>query len=126
MVADHSGGAFEGGKRIEEVVKYGRYVVYCPRVALAHASPQDGVLRVGISLIRLKMPVCFGHKTNDPVSYVLCLAGRQEDVRMQDVLSIMNVLGMPEELQILDTITDPEELLEMIKKKRMEERYEEQ
>lgn len=126
LVADHSAETFYGEKMIESVLKYGPYFVYCPGVALAHASPQDGVLRFGISLIRLKMPVCFGHKTNDPVSYVLCLAGRQEDVRMQDVLSIMNVLSMPEELQILDTITDPEELLEMIKKKRMEERYEEQ
>ncbi len=101
-------------KIIESVQKNNAYFVYCPGVALAHAGPEDGVVHFGLSLVRLKKPVRFGHPLHDPVSYILCLASPAKDARLQKVLVLMNLLSEPHILQSLNTLTLPEEILEFV------------
>lgn len=110
-------------KMIESILKNGTYFVYCPGVALAHAGPLDGVLHFGVSLARLKIPVCFGHELHDPVSYILCMASAEKDEKLQEVLEIMNLLSKPDIIAMLDVKSRPSEILELIKEKRMEEHY---
>lgn len=56
---------------IEMVLEHGPYIVLAPGLALAHARPEDGVVRLGLAVATLAAPVAFGHSDNDPVDVVL-------------------------------------------------------
>ncbi len=90
------------------VVENGAYFVYCPGVALAHAGPWDGVEKFDISIIRLQTPVCFGHKTNDPVRYVICFGSSNNPEDANLILKLMNIISSDEVLAQLDTLNDKE------------------
>lgn len=60
---------------INAVHEMGPYMVLAPGLALAHARPEDGVKKMGISLVTLAVPVNFGSAANDPVSLVIAFGG---------------------------------------------------
>ncbi|WP_419824982.1 BglG family transcription antiterminator [Anoxybacterium hadale] len=103
-----------GGSIIEQylsaieasVIANGAYFVFCPGVALAHAGPGDGVNRFEISLVRLSTPVCFGHKINDPVHYILCFGSTTNPEDANIILKLMNFISLEGMLEELDTYRD--------------------
>jgi PTS system ascorbate-specific IIA component len=76
-----TGAATSGyAERCVQVVRdQGPYIVALPGVALAHARPQDGALKLALSAVTLDVPVRFGHPTNDPVDVVLAFASPDGD-----------------------------------------------
>ncbi|MDF2654452.1 MAG: putative transcriptional antiterminator, BglG family [Bacillota bacterium] len=88
------------------VVANGAYFVFYPGIALAHAGPGDGVNRFEISLARLNSPVCFGHKTNDPVRYILCFGSTTNPEDANVVLKLMNRISTEGFLDELDQYGD--------------------
>jgi mannitol/fructose-specific phosphotransferase system IIA component (Ntr-type) len=60
---------------IKAVEELGPYMVLAPGIALAHARPEDGVLKVGMAILTLAVPVNFGSPENDPVRLVIAFAG---------------------------------------------------
>jgi PTS system ascorbate-specific IIA component len=56
------------------VREQGPYIAIAPGIALAHARPQDGARALGLTLVRLRTPVFFGHPSNDPVDLVFAFA----------------------------------------------------
>jgi PTS system ascorbate-specific IIA component len=83
-------------RMIAVVKEYGPYIVISPKLALAHASPGEFVLRNDISLITLSSPVHFGSK-NDPVSIILCMGCTDQN-------SHLNRLSKIAELFLRDTL----------------------
>jgi mannitol operon transcriptional antiterminator len=75
---------------ISSVEEYGPYIVVAPGIALPHAAPGKGVLRLGASFARFSTPVVFGHPHNDPVSFVIALATPDK----QQVKSLMEDLTL--------------------------------
>ena len=59
---------------IDNVNEVGPYIVITKGVALPHATNKIGVIRTSMSFVRLKTPVNFGNKSNDPVKYIFMLA----------------------------------------------------
>lgn len=59
---------------IHSVKKYGPYIVIGEHVALAHARPEDGVNKLGISVATLAPPIEFGSADLDPVKIIFCLS----------------------------------------------------
>jgi len=59
---------------IDAVKEYGAYIVIGKGIALAHARPEAGVNKLGLSVLTLATPIAFGHKDNDPVKIIFCLA----------------------------------------------------
>ena len=47
---------------IKSYKKLGAYMVISPGIAVPHARPNYGVLKTGISFIRVKTPIYFGNK----------------------------------------------------------------
>ncbi|CUH95370.1 hypothetical protein P22_1440 [Propionispora sp. 2/2-37] len=78
---------------IAAVNKYGPYIVVGKGVALAHARPEDGVLKLGLSVMTLKEPVLFGHETNDPVKLIFCLAAVDNFSHLRVMKSIVNIIS---------------------------------
>ncbi len=90
----------------KSVIANGAYFVFCPGIALAHAGPGDGVKRFEISIIRLHTPVCFGHKTNDPVRYIICFSSTNSPEDANLILKLMNIISNEEILRKLDSYND--------------------
>lgn len=59
---------------IDSLKEFGPYIVIGKNLALAHARPEDGVNKLGISVMTLAEPINFGHDMNDPVKIIFCLA----------------------------------------------------
>ena len=86
---------------IQVVEKLGPYMVLAPGIALAHARPEDGVLRVGMSIVTLSTPVDFGSETNDPVRLVISFGGIDKNSHV----------GMLQELAVFLTEQSNQDLL---------------
>lgn len=59
---------------VNMVKKLGPYMAIAPGLLLSHAKPEDGVKELSMSVIRLKTPVNFGSKSNDPIKLIFTLA----------------------------------------------------
>ncbi|WP_226669752.1 BglG family transcription antiterminator [Metabacillus litoralis] len=87
---------------IKSVEDFGPYIVVGKHLALAHARPEDGVNKLGVSVMTLKEPVIFGNPENDPVKIVFCLAA-------VDSYSHLNVMK-----NLLELINDEQKLNNLI------------
>lgn len=85
---------------IDSVKRYGAYIVIAKGVALAHARSEDGVNRMGLSVMTLKNPVNFGNMENDPVKIVFCLAAPDSNAHLDIMRSLVHVID--EEWKIND------------------------
>ena len=68
---------------VQAVRDMGPYMVLAPGIALAHARPEDGMLKVGMSIINLAEPVEFGNEANDPVSLVISFGGIDQESHVE-------------------------------------------
>lgn len=88
-------------RTIAKVEELGPYIVLAKGVAVAHARPKDDVEQESVSLITLKTPVEFGHKTNDPVEILFLLAATNDDGHIGAVMEVAQLLcedGMKEKI----------------------------
>lgn len=96
---------------IKAVEDMGPYMVLAPGLALAHSRPEDGALRMGMSIITLANPVEFGSEENDPVQLVisLCAVDKQSHIGMLQELA--EFLVEPANQSLLKQATSIEEVM---------------
>lgn len=103
---------------IDLVIKYGPYIVIAPGIALAHASPQDGVIEPAISLLRLKQPVAFGNHQYSPVSIILACAVYDTPEYANILIRLMTLLRRPD-FSVMMKSADSEAILTYFEKQIM-------
>ncbi|MNW38498.1 Transcriptional regulator MtlR [compost metagenome] len=91
---------------IKSVEEFGPYIVVGKHLALAHARPEDGVNKLGISVMTLKKPVNFGHPDNDPVKIVFCLAAVNSHSHIKVMKSLVELIDDTERLAKLFAAKD--------------------
>jgi mannitol/fructose-specific phosphotransferase system IIA component (Ntr-type) len=97
---------------VAAVKDMGPYMVLAPGIALAHGRPEDGVLKVGLSIINLKDPVEFGSEANDPVYLVISFGGVDKESHV-GMLQELAVFLMEENNQkLLKTAKSIDEIME--------------
>lgn len=96
---------------IRTVEEHGPYIVIAPGFALAHARPDESVLRTALSFVRLAEPVPFGNQANDPVTLVMALAAADSSAHQAALAALAGVLADPEGRRALDTASTPSEVL---------------
>jgi len=94
----------------------GPYIVIAPGIAIPHSKPEDGVLKTGMSFIKLKEPVYFGHIDNDPVRIVFTLASIDRNTHLAALKQLMNILMDNEELEKLFNSQSIDEIVDVINK----------
>jgi mannitol operon transcriptional antiterminator len=99
---------------IDLVKIHGPYTVIAPGIAFSHAKPKDGVLALGLSLIRLSEPISFGHKENDPVKLVFTLSPIDNISHHKALSQLMKIFLNKRELDILYNALSIDEVLECI------------
>ncbi len=103
-------------KMIQNISRFGPYIVFVPGVAVAHAGWNDGSWNLAVSLVRLRTPVAFGHEKNDPVQWVFCVGTAEGNEHVAALFQLMKIITDNQIRQQMEDIQKPEELLELFRK----------
>lgn len=77
---------------IANIEENGPYIVLSPGFAVPHEGVDQGSIRLGMSLIRLKEPVPFGAEELDPVEFVCCLSAVDHKSHLKAFFNLVNML----------------------------------
>lgn len=78
---------------VEMVRDIGPYIVLAPGIAMPHASPDSGALKVAVAVTRLEKPVEFGSKFNDPVDIIIAFCTPDPTTHVSLLRRIALILG---------------------------------
>lgn len=99
---------------IANVEENGPYIVIAPGFALAHARPSGAVSGTGMSWVRLRQPVEFGHEENDPVDLVVGLAAVDRGAHQAALAELAGLLADPGTVRALREAPDARTLLAVL------------
>jgi mannitol/fructose-specific phosphotransferase system IIA component (Ntr-type) len=94
----------------------GPYIVIAPHIALPHARPEDGAKGTGLSLVKLKTPVDFGHEDHDPVYLVFGLAAEDKELHVRALRTLAEMLSTKSLLQELMDAYEVDDVYVVIQK----------
>jgi len=101
---------------IQNVMDSGPYIVLTKGVAIPHAGKKYGVYHTAFSFVRLKTPVYFGNKENDPVKYIFTLATVDSSSHLTALRDLVALFDYPEFFAALDTAKTPDNIIDFIQK----------
>lgn len=81
--------------------EYGPYIVITKGIAMPHARPEEGALKPGFSILRLKEPVEFGSKANDPVKLIIGLSSTNNSEHLDVIQQVSELCETDENMKIL-------------------------
>jgi PTS system ascorbate-specific IIA component len=112
------GAAEEGyvAAMVRTTEELGPYAVIAPGVAIPHARPEDGAVRVGLSLAVLSEPVEFGSKENDPVDLVFGFSTTDADAHVELLQALADFIEEPENTEALRSASTVEEVLRVVER----------
>ena len=99
---------------VETVRKMGSYIVISEGIALPHSRSGDNAFKVGISLLRLKKPVVFGHPENDPVDLVFGLSSIDSKAHLGALRDFSKILSNTESLKTIRAAKSIEEVYDYL------------
>ena len=76
--------------------EHGPYMALAPGFAIPHSSPEDGAIKMGMSLVRLETPVVFGSEGNDPIEFVCTLSAVDAKMHLRAFADLLDMLFRPE------------------------------
>lgn len=97
---------------LENVVKNGPYIVIMPGIAMPHSRPEDGVLKTGMSLLKLSKNVKFPE--NKDVQLIFVLATTDSNMHLKLISELTNLLMEDESVEKLFLAKSKEEVLQCI------------
>lgn len=101
---------------IQNIEENGPYVVLTKGFAVPHEGLDQGSIKVGMNLIRLKNPVNFDAEENDPVEFVCCLSAVDHKTHLKAFFNLVNMLQNPEFKEALRQCKTPDETAKVIEK----------
>ena len=101
---------------ISNIEENGPYIVLSPGFAVPHEGLEQGSLRVGMYLIRLKTPVPFGAEELDPVEFVCCLSAVDHRTHLKAFFNLVNMLQEGEFKEMLHRCQTAAEAAQIIEK----------
>ena len=99
---------------IRAVEENGPYIVYVPGVALAHAVSPPDFAGFRAALVRLAVPVPFGHAQNDPVSYVVAIQISDVQKYVDTLIALMDMMCERTVRDELDRAATPQALCQAV------------
>ncbi|MBN2939861.1 MAG: PTS sugar transporter subunit IIA [Collinsella sp.] len=85
------------------------YIVLSKSVALAHARPECGVKKGGITFTTLKRGVPFGSEQFDPIGLIITLAAVDDNAHLDLMMELAGVLMDESNIEALVYSKTPEE-----------------
>lgn len=96
--------------------EFGPYMVVAPGIVLAHARPEEGAKKVGLSLVTLKDPIVFGNITNDPAKLVLTFSTVDQQVHLDLLGKLMELLSNEADIAQMMREDSVDTIIEMVRK----------
>jgi len=109
-------------KMISILEDKGPYVIISPGIALPHATPEDGVISVGMSMLLLKEPVFFLEDTENKINIIIILAPTKQNTHIRAMSELNNFLSKKSNLTKLRNAQTYEDVREYMKKVQQKER----
>ena len=94
---------------VNSVKEMGAYIVLSKSVALAHARPECGVKKGGITFTTLKRGVPFGSEQFDPIGLIITLAAVDDNAHLDLMMELAGVLMDESNIEALVYSKTPEE-----------------
>lgn len=94
---------------ISNIEENGPYIVLSPGFAVPHEGLEQGSIRTGMHLIRLKTPVDFGSEEGDPVRFVCCLSAIDHKTHLKAFFNLVNMLQQENFKKALTECCTPQE-----------------
>lgn len=94
-------------RMVDCVRKLGPYIVVCPKVAMPHARPEDGVNRVALSMVRLAKPVSFRGPEKEPVDLLFAFSTIDEKAHIPLLEKLWQLFSRPGQLDSLRHCDSP-------------------
>ncbi len=107
---------------VETVQKLGPYIVIGKGMAMPHARPESGSRRIGLSLVRLRRPVSFGHPEHDPVDLVFGLAAVDAQTHLTALRDLSQVLSDPERVRRIREAETVDDVMDLFAREEAEKR----
>lgn len=99
---------------IESVHQNGPYFVLAKGLALAHARPECGAVRLALNFTTFDPPISFGAGDNDPVRLIITLAATDPDSHIDLLGELAEVLMDDSRMQQLFSAASPEEFCALL------------
>lgn len=96
---------------ISKVNELGFYIVLSEDVAMPHSRPEDGVLKMGMSLLKLDTPAKFG---NNNIQIVITLAAKDNESHIDALTNLVELLNNDEKIEKIKLAKTNQEILEII------------
>jgi DNA-binding GntR family transcriptional regulator/mannitol/fructose-specific phosphotransferase system IIA component (Ntr-type) len=94
----------------------GPYFVVAPGIAVAHALPQEGVIKPALALVTLQPSLPFGNSENDPVRLLIAIAAVDTQQHVDALKEIADVLSDPIRKKALMLAATSEEAFDILTK----------
>ena len=101
---------------IETLHNYGPYMVIAPGIAIPHGQPGELVKEDCIAFCRLKNPVEFGNKNNDPVRYLFAIGSNKNNGHLDILKELSTFLMNENNIDRLGKIKTKSEFMKLIEK----------
>jgi len=101
---------------IRNVRELGPYIVLTPNVAVPHARPEDGVKKIGISLLRVKEKVAFSDDEDHHANLVVVLAAVDNETHLRALGQLTELISETENVDRLIAAADKDEILAMVER----------
>lgn len=96
---------------ISKVNELGFYIVLSEDVAMPHSRPEDGVLKMGMSLLKLDTPAKFA---NNNIQIVITLAAKDNESHIDALTNLVELLNDDEKIEKIKLAKTNQEILEII------------
>lgn len=96
---------------IESVKEHGPYIVIAPNIALPHARPETGSVKIGYSVMLLKKPVSFTEDGESDASLFIALSCVDADTHLEMLQEIVEILSDQEKHDAIFAATTKQDLL---------------
>lgn len=91
-------------KMIWAVEALGPYMVILPKIAFVHAGNQDGVLKNGISCLRMSKPILFGNQKATEVQTIFVIASKEKED--MGLLKLVRIIENKQNYEVLLNTND--------------------
>lgn len=98
---------------ISSYKEFGPYFVIAPGVAIAHAKPDESVLKDDIALMICKKPVNF-NSHNDPVKMIFGLCATGSHKHMEILMKVAILLSDNSSQNKIESVTNKQELFDLL------------
>lgn len=93
----------------------GPYYVIAPGIAMPHARPEQGVNKLGLSMLLVKQGIKFNSAENDPVYLITTLAAHDNSSHVEMLTQLAALFAEQEDMQKIFQAQNVSDILAVIK-----------